>query len=101
MLEQFRHDIDPDDLVHERGECERERARTGAHVECLLVTVRLDERLELLPDQLDLLPGMLGHPVCRCTEACPYLVDVCALRHRSPYAARAAARSRFRTAGRS
>ena len=47
-LEQLGHGVEPDDLPHERGEGERQRARAGADVESALVSAQLDEVAHLL-----------------------------------------------------
>ena len=51
-LEQLGHGVEPDDLAHERGEGERERARAGADVERSLVSAQLDEVAHLLREPL-------------------------------------------------
>ena len=51
-LEQLGHGVQPDDLAHEWGEGERERARAGADVESALVSAQLDEVAHLLREPL-------------------------------------------------
>jgi len=51
-LEQLRHRVEPDDLAHERGEGERQRARAGADVERSLVPAQFDEIAHLLREPL-------------------------------------------------
>ena len=59
--EQLRHEIDTDDLAHQRREGESERARTGAHVERTLVASRLHERAHALGERGCAIILALGH----------------------------------------